>query len=290
MPGFADADTEPPGNLKCGICMLTANEPVMCKNQHLFCRSCISQWLTQKEACPTCKEGLTVGTLTAHRMAADNIAELRVCCDSKLLQEDAPSAKKQMSGAKSAASVGCDWVGRMRELNQHKESCEYVEVRCRHGGGCEWKGRRGAAQEHEVSCDYRMEACQHCNEDCRVRRMLSHERGCRKRPVVCRNGGCDSSHPYEDLIQHLAVCSKQPNKCPYHESLSCSFSCTREDMPAHADDAAAHFKSLMGVLQSTRDENKALVEKVNALVCTTAREVRQLRGFQGYTPTNQGEF
>jgi hypothetical protein len=198
-------------------------------------------------------------------MAADNIAELRVCCDSKLLQEETPSAKKQKSGAKSAASVGCDWIGKMRELQQHKENCEYVEVGCRHGGRCEWKGRRNAAQEHEVSCEFRKEACQHCNGDYRVRFMDLHLSTCHRRPVVCRNGGCDISHPYADLKQHLDVCSKQPIKCPYHESVACSFVCAREDMPAHADDAAAHFKAMMGVLQSTRDENKALVAKVNKL-------------------------
>jgi hypothetical protein len=286
MPGHEDAlfvDSVPHEAFKCMICLLTADNPVICKNQHLYCRTCISQWLAQQQACPTCKEGLTVGTLTPNRTAADYIADCRVRCDSNLgsFQEDTPAAKKQKSGASSAAIVGCDWVGKMCELNQHKESCEYVEVECGYGGGCEWKGRRDAAEEHEARCDYRMEGCQHCYEFCKVRSMKAHVKGCRRRPVVCKNTGCDTFYPHEDRKEHMQVCSKHRIKCPHHESLSCSFACAREDMPAHAENAAAHFKSMLGAIQSIRVENRALVNENRAMVNENKVLVEKVNALEG---------
>jgi hypothetical protein len=239
---------------------------------------------------------MAVGKLTAHRMAADAIAECRVSCESNILRlyEDAPSAKRQKSDTKSA-SVVCDWVGKISELDQHKERCENVEIGCLHGDACTWKGYRVAAQEHAVSCDHRIEHCQHCNEECRVRIMQTHLGKCCRRPTVCINAGCGTSYPHEDLAKHLSGCSKQTIDCPYHESLSCFFSCTREHMPAHADDAAAHFRLMALALQSAREravlqseETRTLKEKVakmnNRLACGTMHKLK------GFMPITQSEY
>jgi len=235
---------------------------------------------------------MAVGKLTAHKMAADVIAECRVSCESNILRlyEDAPSAKRQKSDTISA-SVGCAWIGKISELDQHKESCEYVEVGCLHGDACTWKGYKVAAHEHAISCDFRIEHCQHCNEECRVCSMQTHLGKCRRRPTVCVNAGCDTSYPHEDLAKHLSGCSKQTIDCPYHESLSCSFSCAREDMPAHVDDAAAHFKLMAVALQSAREtallqseETRTLKKKLAAmderLACGT---MHKLKGFMPIT-------
>jgi hypothetical protein len=215
MPGHEDSlfvDSVPHEAFKCMICLLTANDPVLiCTNQHLFCRSCISLWLAQQPRCPGCNEGLTVGALKTHRLAADYIGDCCVRCEFSLMvmQENVSSVRNRNKrlGARSAAGGGCDWVGRICEVDQHKNNCKYVEVVCRHGGGCEWKGRRGDANEHENrKCVYRKKACQHCNEDCTLLSMKSHVRGCRRRPVVCTNTMCGISYPHEDLEEHLKVC------------------------------------------------------------------------------------
>ena len=49
--------------LHCIICGSISNDPVMCHNEHLFCRACITIHLKYFSQCPTCMEPLTVETL-----------------------------------------------------------------------------------------------------------------------------------------------------------------------------------------------------------------------------------
>jgi len=54
------AETEESKPFACHICLDTASEPIVTVCGHLFCWSCISQWLDMPggNACPVCKAGL----------------------------------------------------------------------------------------------------------------------------------------------------------------------------------------------------------------------------------------
>ena len=52
---------------ECNICLESAVEPVVSKCGHLYCWSCIYEWLKQPkqtQLCPVCKSGIAIDLLT----------------------------------------------------------------------------------------------------------------------------------------------------------------------------------------------------------------------------------
>ena len=69
-------------NLHCGICSCVFKDPVMCKNEHCFCRGCITKHLENYHTCPCCNQDLTVETLAdAPRFFKNLLSEQRIRCD-----------------------------------------------------------------------------------------------------------------------------------------------------------------------------------------------------------------
>ena len=66
----------------CPICLLVLKDPVMCKNEHYYCSSCIKKHLENSAFCPTCLEHLSVETLKeASRIVKNYLSELNIRCD-----------------------------------------------------------------------------------------------------------------------------------------------------------------------------------------------------------------
>ena len=63
-------------SLHCCICTNVIKDPVMCHNEHIFCRACITTHLMYSHTCPTCMQPLTVETL---RQATRGIRNLLSC-------------------------------------------------------------------------------------------------------------------------------------------------------------------------------------------------------------------
>ena len=54
----------------------------MCKNEHCFCRGCITKHLENYHTCPCCNQDLTVETLAdALRILRNLLSEQRIRCD-----------------------------------------------------------------------------------------------------------------------------------------------------------------------------------------------------------------
>ena len=66
--------------LHCIICTNVIKDPVMCqRNEHLFCRACITVHLMYSQTCPTCMEPLTVETLRQpSRTVMNLLSELKI--------------------------------------------------------------------------------------------------------------------------------------------------------------------------------------------------------------------
>ena len=69
-------------NFLCLICFNVLKNPVLCaRNQHCFCRGCITKHLENSRRCPTCADELTEETLTeSNRMVKDYLNELNIRC------------------------------------------------------------------------------------------------------------------------------------------------------------------------------------------------------------------
>ena len=48
-----------PVSSACPVCTNQVRSPVACQNGHLFCASCMEQWLKVKQWCPTCRIPIT---------------------------------------------------------------------------------------------------------------------------------------------------------------------------------------------------------------------------------------
>ncbi|KAJ5075447.1 hypothetical protein M0811_07417 [Anaeramoeba ignava] len=56
-------ETETLKQFECNICFGIAETPTVLPCSHLFCYSCITQWLQIKQECPVCKEPFTISNI-----------------------------------------------------------------------------------------------------------------------------------------------------------------------------------------------------------------------------------
>ena len=128
----------------CGICYSVLKEPVTCqKNEHYFCKACITEHLKNSPTCPTCQDKLLPDTLTqAPRILRNYLNELNIRCD--------------YSGR------GCKEVVQLAQLQDHVEVCGFAPVLCPNEGCFAEVNRQEFASHQKALCKFR--ACCDCSE------------------------------------------------------------------------------------------------------------------------------
>ena len=118
----------------------------MCsRNQHCFCRSCITQHLQNSQRCPTCNDKLTVQTLAEPpRMIKDVINELNIHCVYN--------------------NRGCQEIIQLQHLNRHEDSCGFTPVVCTNEGCGAIVNKRDLIHHESEQCEYRKLKCHSCGE------------------------------------------------------------------------------------------------------------------------------
>ena len=118
----------------------------MCsRNQHCFCRSCITQHLRNAQRCPTCNDVLTVETLAEPpRMVKEVINELNIHC----VYNDR----------------GCQEILQLQHLNRHEDSCGFAPVVCTNEGCGTTVNKRDLVHHESEQCEYRKLKCHSCGE------------------------------------------------------------------------------------------------------------------------------
>ncbi|CAB4000002.1 E3 ubiquitin- ligase NRDP1-like [Paramuricea clavata] len=124
----------------CPICLLVLKDPVMCKNEHYYCSSCMKKHLENSSFCPTCLEHLSVDTLRpASRIVNDYISELNIHCD--------------------FYTRGCPEMVQVENLKRHVASCGFSPVQCSNDG-CNVLVNASDKLHHETEvCDFRKMKC-----------------------------------------------------------------------------------------------------------------------------------
>ena len=133
-------------NFLCLICFNVLKDPVLCpRNQHCFCRGCITKHLENSRRCPTCADELTEETLTEPpRMVRDYLNELNIRC----VYHDR----------------GCEEIVQLQHLDQHEDSCGFTPAMCTNPGcGATLNMRDLTIHESEL-CEYRKLKCHSCGE------------------------------------------------------------------------------------------------------------------------------
>ena len=133
-------------NFLCLICFNVLKEPVLCpRNQHCFCRGCITKHLENSRRCPTCADELTEETLTEPpRMVKDYLNELNIRC----VYHDR----------------GCEEIVQLQHLDQHEDSCGFTPAVCRNQDCGAILNKQDLINHESELCEYRKMKCHSCEE------------------------------------------------------------------------------------------------------------------------------
>lgn len=123
--------------LKCTVCSSPFSDPVCLQCDHIFCRKCITQWISRGGSnCPACRrQVLRRRHLTpANRPLRNMVNELQVICtlcqQSGIKREDFPIHINQhcpkFTVSCPAKDISCPWTGLRQQLDAHKRGCVFV--------------------------------------------------------------------------------------------------------------------------------------------------------------------
>ena len=133
-------------NFLCLICFNVLKDPVLCpRNQHCFCRGCITKHLENSRRCPTCADELTEETLTEPpRMVKDYLNELNIHC--------------------VYYDRGCEEIVQLQHLDQHEDSCGFTPAVCRNQDCGAILNKQDLINHESELCEYRKMKCHSCEE------------------------------------------------------------------------------------------------------------------------------
>ncbi len=133
-------------NFICLICFNVLKDPVLCpRNQHCFCRGCITKHLENAKRCPTCADELTVETLIeAPRMIKDILNELNIRC---VYNER-----------------GCHEILQLQHLDRHEATCGFTPAVCTNQGCGATLNQRDLIHHESEICEFRKLKCHSCGE------------------------------------------------------------------------------------------------------------------------------
>ena len=133
-------------NFLCLICFNVLKDPVLCpRNQHCFCRSCITKHLENSRRCPTCADELTVETLAEPpRMVKDFINELNIHC--------------------IYIDRGCQEILQLQHLDNHEATCGFTPAVCTNQGCGGTLNQRDLIHHQSELCEFRKLKCHSCGE------------------------------------------------------------------------------------------------------------------------------
>ena len=149
-------ETKVDENLHCIICTEVLKDPVQCRrNEHHFCRNCITKQLKHSPKCPTCNDPLTVETLVRpQRFLANTLACLKISCDN--------------------SERGCRKVVELGSLATHVASCSFSPMPCSNDQCEEIISRRDKEIHENKVCDFRRVKCDYCGQMVLYKNFMQH--------------------------------------------------------------------------------------------------------------------
>ncbi len=132
-------------NLHCAICSCVLKDPAMCKNEHCFCRGCITKHLENSHTCPCCNQDLTVESLAdAPRIVRNLLSEQRIRCDHH--------------------ERGCQEIVQLGNLASHVAVCGKAPVVCANEECSSEINREDHVRHESEECRFREVKCRNCKE------------------------------------------------------------------------------------------------------------------------------
>ena len=133
-------------NFLCLICFNVLKDPVLCpRNQHCFCRACITKHLENSRRCPTCADELTEETLAEpNRMVKDYLDELNIHCVYN--------------------NRGCEEIVQLQHLDNHEATCGFTPAVCTNPSCGATLNQRDLINHESELCEFRKLKCHSCGQ------------------------------------------------------------------------------------------------------------------------------
>ena len=133
-------------NFICQMCSNVVRDPVLCqRNQHCFCRSCITRHLANAQRCPTCDDELTEQNLIeVPKMIQNILNELKIRC--------------------IYTTRGCLEILELQHLEQHEDKCGFTPAVCTNQGCGTTVNKRDLIHHESEVCEFRKLKCHSCGE------------------------------------------------------------------------------------------------------------------------------
>ena len=155
-------ETKVDENLHCVICTNVLKDPVQCRrNEHHFCRTCITENLKHSRNCPICQDPLTEETLgRPQRFLANTLSSLKISCEN--------------------SERGCRNVVELGSLDTHVATCGFSPVPCSNDQCVEIISRRDKEIHENKVCDFRRVNCDYCGQMVLYKNFMQHTCPARK--------------------------------------------------------------------------------------------------------------
>ena len=162
-------------------------------------------------------------------------------CDVRMMiSSPSVAVRKIISSLKCCCPLinrGCDWIGTLKECENHLDTCGYVRDKC--SLGCRELLQREKLKFHEKeNCPQRMVECEHCRKDFKSCKLPRHFDKCPKMEVSCKLK-CGKKLRRENMAQHLKQeCGLVVETC----KLGCGVELTRDELKIHVTDTCVQRK------------------------------------------------
>ena len=108
---YVTKENEKLSYLNCSICLCPSIDPILCPNEHLFCRTCIAKNYEYRKKCPQCNVETDITTyIPAVRPIQNILDNLEVSCLYK--------------------NNGCEKIMTRKDLFEHIKNCQYMHKKC----------------------------------------------------------------------------------------------------------------------------------------------------------------
>ena len=247
---------KPCSEFLCTVCSEVLDKPMcVCQEGHTFCKACISRWLEKQQTCPTCRCAISQASLRPSRIVETLIGALDVCCHHSAKPNDDDGAHSSVCDSTSGQACaeepaakrqrmdnGCSWMGALRDLDGHLQSCGFVPDPCPLGCGASVQRRK--LEEHSMCCPKRRVECEHCHEGMPYESLEEHVAVlCPMYLVPCMQQ-CGQTMPRKQLSAHLSTdCPLQPVDCLFMAQ-GCTVRPRRQSLLQHLSNSAVEHSML----------------------------------------------
>jgi hypothetical protein len=221
----------------CPTCQLALKEPQITTCGHHFCESCLKECLGRTLSCPFCRGELKASNeyVFPNRALKREILDLAIRCD---------QCKK-----------GCEWVGELRQREDHNKQCGYVDEECTNKCGKQVM-RKDMKNHLENLCPRRQTSCKHCSSTMEWQKLQDHYKSCPKYPVQCTYscGAVVARYKMATHVSHQGTCPNSLLDCDF-KNIGCLFKGKRSELSAHTkNDVENHLSLTVNKLMATEQK------------------------------------